>query len=64
MRVYIIYRERIMGWWIVGALWGTPFTILRTPFMIAQASVDAADASWMTTQTKAVTEATRAPAKT
>ncbi len=31
-----------MGWWILGALWGTVFTILRTPFTIAQAAVDAA----------------------
>ena len=42
LRVYTIYRERGMGWWVVGALWGTAFTILRTPFTIAQAAVDAA----------------------
>ncbi len=42
LRAYIIYRARGLGWWIVGAMWGTVFTILRTPFTIAQAAVDAA----------------------
>ncbi len=42
LRAYLIYRERGIGWWMVGALWGTVFTILRTPFTIAQAAVDAA----------------------
>ncbi len=42
LRVYTIYRERGLDWWIMGALWGTTFTILRTPFTIAQAAIDAA----------------------
>ena len=36
--VYTIYRERGLGWWMIGALWGTAFAILRTPFTVAQAT--------------------------
>ena len=42
LRVYIIYRQRGLGWWVVGALWGTLFNILRMPFTIVQAAVAAA----------------------
>ncbi len=41
--VSTIYRERGFGWWMIGALWGTAFAILRTPFTVAQAAATPLD---------------------
>ena len=36
VRMWILYKERGAGWWMVGALWHTGFLILRAPMVLVQ----------------------------
>jgi len=40
-RTYILYRERGCGWWLLGALWSTAFSILRAPVDLVRATLKA-----------------------
>ncbi len=31
IRIWVLYTERGCGCWLIGALWGTLFTLLRAP---------------------------------
>jgi len=39
-RMYILYRERGCGWWILAALWHTTFVIVRIPLELAKEAMN------------------------
>ena len=57
LRVYTIYRERGLGWWMVGALWDTAFAILRIPSQSPRPPSTLLSLPWTITLTKAATGA-------
>lgn len=44
LRAYVLYLERGVGFWIVGACWHTVFMIMRAPIQVIQRVTDAAEA--------------------
>ena len=40
MRVYVLYKERGFGIWLLWAVWTTTYHILRTPLRVAKATIE------------------------
>ena len=39
IRGYILWTEQGWGWWVLGAIWSTAFTLLRTPHELMMAAI-------------------------